>query len=128
MKSNYWVRMYIPNVGVIKNCHSEWCLGFAGVPDRSRVNHGLERGHGIGPVGEPDSERFGPDQKTLIQEFEDETDLSDVATPCGWEVCAGDQFLCAGSCTCVSMEQRCDGTVRIHKFPNPFSTTYSIII
>ncbi|XP_043269103.1 low-density lipoprotein receptor-related protein 4 isoform X2 [Venturia canescens] len=78
------------------------------VADRSRFNNGLERGHGVGPVGEADPDRFGPDQKTLIQELEDESDFTDFVAPCGW-ICLGGYFLCSSSCICVSMEQRCDG-------------------
>ncbi|XP_043483348.1 low-density lipoprotein receptor-related protein 4 isoform X2 [Leptopilina heterotoma] len=80
--------------------------GYAEV-DHSRVRSGLTRG-GSGSMWDF-NKRLGQDQKTLIQELEDESDMKDaLSLSCAW-LCNRDQFLCQNSCTCISLEARCDG-------------------
>ncbi|XP_015608522.1 low-density lipoprotein receptor-related protein 4 isoform X2 [Cephus cinctus] len=83
--------------------------GHIGTGGQERIRQdGLHRGRGIGPEGDPD-DKFGPEQKTLIHELEDETDArEEVLLSCAWE-CDHDQFLCVSSCTCISIDKRCDG-------------------
>ncbi|OXU25251.1 hypothetical protein TSAR_015309 [Trichomalopsis sarcophagae] len=72
--------------------------------DRSRVRPGLERGHGLGMHGEASGDR-----KTLVQELEDEGDgRIEAPSACG-PICTSDQFLCISTCTCIALENRCNG-------------------
>lgn len=88
--------------------------GYAEV-DHSRVRSGLTRG-GSGSMWDF-NKRLGQDQKTLIQELEDESDMKDaLSLSCAW-LCNRDQFLCRNSCTCISLEARCDGQVIIQLTP-----------
>ncbi|XP_057339839.1 low-density lipoprotein receptor-related protein 4-like isoform X2 [Microplitis mediator] len=78
------------------------------LPDRMRIHHGLSRGHGVNPAG-VDSDRFDPDQKSLIHELDDESDLNPVYIPCTYD-CDNDQFLCVSTCSCINFNHRCDGS------------------
>lgn len=80
------------------------------ISDRTRVQHGLGKGHGVNQLGDGDLEHFGSNQKTLIHELDDESELNPLHTPCDY-TCDDDQFLCISSCSCVDFNLRCDGFV-----------------
>ncbi|CAD6208044.1 GSCOCG00010318001-RA-CDS [Cotesia congregata] len=75
------------------------------LPDRMRVHHGLPRGHGVNSNGDG----FNPDQKSLIHELDDESDLNPAYEPCTIN-CGTGFFLCRIMCTCISYNLRCDGS------------------
>lgn len=87
--------------------------GYAEV-DHSRVRSGLTRGGSGSKLNF--NKRLGQDLIPLIQELDDEGDMKDsLSLTCAW-LCNRDQFLCRNSCTCISLEARCDGQVII-KYP-----------
>lgn len=77
--------------------------------DRSRV-----RGSGVDRSHYGSDDRFGGVDRKLVQEDEGEVGSdgkSDAASPCQGVMCTSDQFLCLSTCTCIAMENRCDGDV-----------------
>ena len=83
--------------------------GYAEAENRG-IRNGMTREHKIEQMWDP-NKRFGSDRKNLIQELEDESDTKDtLPLSCAW-ICNRDQFLCTSSCTCISLDARCDGQV-----------------
>ncbi|XP_058794698.1 low-density lipoprotein receptor-related protein 4-like isoform X2 [Phymastichus coffea] len=79
-----------------------------GYDDRSRTRSDLdylEYGHGVGQNGDANGKLDKDVRKGLVQEFEDE---GKVLQPC---TCAYQQFLCTSTCTCIAIDNRCDGTM-----------------
>ncbi|KAJ8676395.1 hypothetical protein QAD02_012182 [Eretmocerus hayati] len=71
---------------------------------------GFAYSHGVGQHGEP-GYPFPDDRRTLVQELEDEGETkSDPQNPCK-STCASDQFLCTSTCTCIAIEDRCNGNM-----------------
>ncbi|XP_023246171.1 low-density lipoprotein receptor-related protein 4 isoform X3 [Copidosoma floridanum] len=69
---------------------------------RARVRMGSERGHGMGQHGEA-GDRLHTDRKSAVHELDDESSLACL--------CPDDQFLCLSTCTCIAIEDRCNGEI-----------------